>query len=52
MTVRNWNCADKYTLIDLSELIVFCYDLGDTQDGLVLSFVVTNCEFVTFPLVS
>ena len=27
-------CADKFILIELSELIVFGYDLSDTQDGL------------------
>ena len=28
------NCADKYNLIVLSDLIGFGYDLSDTQDGL------------------
>ena len=28
------NGADKYNLIDLSDLIGFGYDLSDTQDGL------------------
>ena len=30
----HWNCADKYDFIELSDLIDFCYDLSDTQDGL------------------
>ena len=32
--VRQWNCADKYNLIELSDLIGFGYDLSDTQAGL------------------
>ena len=28
------NCADKYNLIELSDLIGFGFDLSDTQDGL------------------
>ena len=31
--VRHRNCADKYNLIELSDLIGFGYDLSDTQDG-------------------
>ena len=31
---RHWNCADKYILIELSDLIGFGYDLSDTQGGL------------------
>ena len=27
-------CADKYILIELSNLVDFGYDLSDTQDGL------------------
>ena len=27
------NCADKFILVELSKLIVFGYDLDDTQDG-------------------
>ena len=27
-------CADKYILIELSELVVFDYGLSETQDGL------------------
>ena len=30
---RQCNCADKYILIKLSDLIDFVYDLSDTQDG-------------------
>ena len=32
--VRHGNVADKYILIELSELIGSEYDLSDTQDGL------------------
>ena len=28
------NCADKYNLIELSDLIGFGYELNDTEDGL------------------
>ena len=28
--IRQWNCADKYIFIELSELIGFGYDLNDT----------------------
>ena len=28
------NCADKYNLIELCDLIGFGYDLNDTEDGL------------------
>ena len=31
---RHRNCANKHILIELSVLICFGYDLGDTQDGL------------------
>ena len=27
------NCADKYNLIELNDLIGFSYDLSDTLDG-------------------
>ena len=33
-TVTHWNCADKYNLIELSDLIGLGYDLSITQDGL------------------
>ena len=32
--VRHSNCADKYDLIELSDLIGFGYDLSDTQASL------------------
>ena len=32
--VRHCNCADKYILIEHSDLVGFCYDLSDTQDEL------------------
>ena len=32
--VRHWNCANKYILIELNELVVFVYGLRDTQDKL------------------
>ena len=32
--VRRGNCADKYILIELNDLIVFGYDLSATRDGL------------------
>ena len=32
--VTHCNCADKYNLIEHSDLIGFGYDLSDTQDGL------------------
>ena len=34
MGLKGQNCADKYNLIELSDLIGFGYDLSDTQDGL------------------
>ena len=32
--VKGQNCADKYNLIELIDLIGFGYELSDTQDGL------------------
>ena len=32
--VRHYNCAGKYILIELSDLIGFVYERIDTQDGL------------------
>ena len=34
LKARHGNCADKYNLIELSDLIGFGYDLNDIQDGL------------------
>ena len=31
---RHFNFADKYNLIELSDLLTFCYDRSDPQDGL------------------
>ena len=55
--VRHWNCADKYILIELSDLIVFDYGLSDTQDvfkywrngvNYILWLTSSPCLFVWF----